>query len=101
MFVISSYFSHPLKLRLTVTWTSKGLALLRAAILALHSFVGPPVFYLNHPAGKPADNSPGGEPYDEIYQVLHLLYPFLAFAMSGLGKMKFSQLSSSDLLSAD
>jgi hypothetical protein len=37
-------------------------------------FVGPLVFYHFHPTGKPADNSPGGEPYNEIYQV-HLLSP--------------------------
>lgn len=37
--------------------------------------VDPPVFKINHPAGKPADDSPGGEPYNEINQI-HLPSPF-------------------------
>jgi len=44
--------------------------------------VVPPVFYINHLVGKPADNSPGGEPYNEIYQV-HLLSPFRVLYNSG------------------
>jgi hypothetical protein len=46
-------------------------------------FVGLPVFcLLSHPAGKPADYRPGGEPYNEIYQV-HLLSPFRVLFTSG------------------
>jgi hypothetical protein len=34
----------------------------------------PPAFDLNHPAGKPANDGPSGEPYYEIYQV-HSFFP--------------------------
>jgi hypothetical protein len=57
----------------------QGLALLRAAILARIRFVGPPVFCINHPAGKPANYSPNGEPHNELYQ-FHLFSLFFCLA---------------------
>jgi hypothetical protein len=42
------------------------LALFRTAAMTSDWFVGVPVFCLNHPAGKPTDNSPDGEPNNEI-----------------------------------
>jgi len=51
------------------------LALFRADILARGYFIYPAiVLRRNHPPGKPADDSPGCEPYNEIDQI-HFLSP--------------------------
>jgi hypothetical protein len=39
---------------------------------------------MNQPLGKPANNGPSGEPYDEIDQ-FHFKNPFLAFAVIVFG----------------
>jgi hypothetical protein len=54
------------------TFDQQGSDLLRTAVLAGYRFLSLPVFCLDHPLGKPADYSPGREPYNKIEQ-FHML----------------------------